>query len=164
MQVHPMKGRTLVLALGAGLLLVSAMLVGGPLLAIHLSRRPLVPATPPLLQDVRAGSGWASMGCSRPTSPSFASISEALSPDLTSRLAALFPPGSDADALQTALVTQGFGDMATCKDDPSVYHAAFRQTGGGFAGPYPIDAVVAWRRTEDRRIEWTKGFVSYLAP
>ncbi|KMO22135.1 hypothetical protein QR78_07565 [Methylobacterium indicum] len=159
-----MKGRTLVLALGAGLLLVSATLVGGPLLAIHLSKRPLVPATPSLLQDVRAGSGWASMGCPQPTSPSFASMSEALSPDLTPRLDALFPPGSDADALQTVLVAQGFGDIATCKDDPSIHHTAFRQTGGGFAGPYPIFAVVAWRRSEDGRVAWMKGFVSYLAP
>ncbi len=159
-----MKGRTLVLALGAGILLLLATLIGGPLLAIYLSTRPLVPGTPPLLQDVRAGGGWASMGCPRPTSPSFASMSEALSPDLTPRLAALFPPGSDADALRTALVAQGFGVIAPCEGDPSVHRAAFHQSGGGFAGPYPISAVVAWRRTEDGRVVWTKGFVSYLAP
>lgn len=160
-----MRGRTLILLLGSGILLVVATLIGLPFLALRPSSlSSLKPATPPLLQGVSAGSGWNSMGCPRPASAPFLPDREALSPDLTPRLAAAFPAGSAADALRSTLLSQGFQPMQPCQDDPAINRAAFSQTGGGLTGPYPISAVVAWRQAATGQVEWTKGFVSYLAP
>lgn len=157
-----MTGRTFILLLGGGVFLALALLIGGPLLALRPSF--LNPATPPILKGVRAGGGWNSMGCSRSSSMRFDPGKEALSPDLTPRLAVAFPAGSDADAVRTVLIAQGFHSIEPCRDDPSVQRVAFSQTGGGLAGPFPISAVVAWKRTDTGQVEWTKGFVAYIAP
>ncbi|WP_143074706.1 hypothetical protein [Methylobacterium sp. ap11] len=125
---------------------------------------PLTPATPPILRGATAGSGWAGGGCPRPASQTAAPGREALSPDLTARLSDTFPKGSDADAVRAALLAEGFRPTEPCRDDRRIERAGFEQRGGGVAAPYPVSAIVAWKRTETGRVEWVKGFVSYLAP
>ena len=156
-----MKGRTLVLSLGAAVLFALALVIGGPVLVLlSISAAPLEPATPPLLQGVTAAGGWFNEGWQDPTAEkNFADRREAVSPDLTSRLATTFPAGSDADALQAVVLTEGFRTKEPCGDDPSVHRAAFIQDGGGLSS-FPIHAVVAWKRTTNGQVVWVKGFVS----
>ncbi len=158
-----MKGQTLVLSLAGATLLTLAAMVAVPAVALLGMRTPpLKPATPPLLQGVTAAGGWFSEGCRDPAAAKlFAGQPEAVSPNLTSRLATTFPTGSDADALQAALLAQGFRMKEPCGDDPAVHRAAFVQTGGGLSGGFPGRAVVAWRRTTTGQVAWVKGFVAY---
>lgn len=157
-----MRGRTLVLALAGAVAVTFA--TSAAVLLLALRPAPLDPVTPPLLDGVTAGSGWTGGGCPLPADSQLAPGREALSPDLTARLAAAFPAGSAADALQDALLAQGFRLDEPCRDDPAIRRAVFVQTGGGLAGPFPIHAVVAWTRTEAGTIAWTKGLVAYRAP
>lgn len=156
-----MKGRTFVLCfIGAILLTLAAMIALPAVALLGMRAPPLTPATPPLLQGVKAAGGWFSEGCRDPAAATvFAGLREAVSPDLTTRLASTFPAGSEADALQAALLAQGFRMKEPCRDDPAVHRAAFVQTGGGLA--FPVRAVVAWKRTATGQIAWVKGFVSY---
>lgn len=164
-----MNGRTLVLCLIGAILLALATMVAVPLLVLsRIDAPPLQPATPQLLQGVTAASGWFGEGCGRPETSVFPSgLREAVSPDLTSRLATAFPSGSDGDTLQSALLTQGFRLKDPCRDDPSVHRATFIQTGlqtglqTSLGSHFPIHAVVAWKQTTTGQIAWVKGFVSY---
>jgi hypothetical protein len=88
---------------------------------------------------------------------------EATSPELCERLATRFPPGSAASVLEQALAQEGFRSGRTCQKH-LIRCAEFRQSGGGFFGPYPVDATIAWKVTGDDRILWTKGRVFYTAP
>lgn len=124
------------------------------------------PPTPPLLTDVTARGGWWNGGCparnaneARLYDPS----QEALSPELTARLQRQFPVGSNARQLERALRGQGFGPGETCANAPAVRNTQFRQSGGGFFGPYPIYASVAWEE-RNGRIVWTKGSVAFTGP
>lgn len=124
----------------------------------------LSPETPPLLNGVTAGGGgWWNGGCPQSESAP-AGMSEALSPELTARLKEAFPAGGSAINLENALRQQGFGKVTPCDEEPSVRTSIFRQTGGGFFGPYPIFAVVAWKQDEEGRILWTKGHVAFTGP
>jgi hypothetical protein len=88
---------------------------------------------------------------------------EAISPELSERLARRFPSGSDAAVLEQALFHDGFRPGRTCQKH-STRSADFLQEGGGFFGPYPMVATVAWKVANDGRILWTKGRVFYFAP
>lgn len=86
---------------------------------------------------------------------------EALSPELTERLAHQFPTGSDAGQLERSLLSQGFRVIrAPCPTAPAIHLAEFRQTGGGFFA-YPIFAQVAWEQNDAGRLVWTKGSVTF---
>ena len=89
---------------------------------------------------------------------------EAISPELTERLARQFPVGSDAARLERALRDQGFQPTAPCPTAPAIRHAEFRQEGGGFYGPYPIFAQIAWEQDDAGLLRWVKSSVSYTGP
>lgn len=132
-----------------------------------LGLRRVQPRTPAILQGVRARGGWWNGGCPVPdemASAVAAGLEEAHSPELTERLASCFPTGSDASRLESALQEEGFKLIAPCENDPTIHRAVFRQTGGGFFGPYPIDATVAWKVSDTQQIVWTKGHVWFIAP
>jgi hypothetical protein len=136
----------------------------GPLLAG--CDAPLDPPTPPLLINVSARGGWWEGGCpprnaaqARHMPPS----QEALSPELTERLAQQFPAGSDAGRMEGALRGQGFRVSAPCASDPAIHLAEFRQRGGGLF-VYPIFAQIAWEQSDAGRILWTKGHVAFTGP
>lgn len=141
------------------------ILVAEGLKARHWDNR-LFPPTPPLLRGARTGGGWWNGGCPYPgdtVEPTSQMTGEATSPDLSERLARRFPPGSDAAALEQALLEAGLQPGRTCEKH-SIRSAEFRQEGGGFFGPYPMDATVAWKIMSDGRVLWTKGRVLYRAP
>jgi hypothetical protein len=118
----------------------------------------LRPETPPLLQNVTSQGGWWSNGCP-PRSEMEASLADGR--QASARVAAKFPVGSDAKALESHLGEVGFDKAAACEGDASIRHASFRQTGGGLYGPYPMFATVAWKTGEDGRILWTRANVTY---
>lgn len=68
---------------------------------------PLHPTTPPILKNV-SGDGWVWNGGCSSSNNMFSGSHEALSPELTHRLADQFPAGSDAGLLEQALREQGF--------------------------------------------------------
>jgi hypothetical protein len=126
----------------------------------------LRPATPPLLRGAKSRGGWWNDGCPFPgdaVAPGPEMTGEATSPELSERLARRFPPGSNAAVLEQALLEEGFRLGRSCRMH-SMRSAEFRQEGGGFFGPYPMDATVAWKVTDDGRVVWTKGRVFYSAP
>lgn len=140
------------------LLATFSLLVGG-------CGQPLKPLTPQLLKGATAAGGWWSGGC--PDRPEDAhtrgNTPEALSPELTSRLTAQFPKGSDAAKVWTALSQIGFLEEPPCENDHNIKRATFRQSGGNvLTGPIPMFASVAWRVNALDKIEWTKGSVAYM--
>ena len=80
------------------------------------------------------------------------------------RLTRLFPNGSDASRLERSLKEQGFRLSSPCSGLPAIHRGEFRQTGGGFYGPYPIFAQIVWEQNDMGRIVWSKGTVSYTGP
>ena len=133
--------------------------------ALFRSKR-LRPATPSLLQGATSRGGWWNGGCpflGDAVEPTPEMTGEAISPELSERVARRFPPGSDPAVLEQALFHEGFRPGRTCKKH-SIRSAEFRQEGGGFFGPYPMDATVAWKVGSDGRILWTKGRAFYSAP
>jgi hypothetical protein len=121
------------------------------------------PPTPPLLQDATATGGWSSGGCP-PTYEFEKTADESKSPEIVSRLKAQYPPGTPSKVLVDALLAQHFTVIARCSNDASIKRAIFRQTGGGFFGPYPAFANVAWKVDANDRIVWTKAAISYTGP
>lgn len=123
----------------------------------------LFPPTPPLLEGASGRGGWWSGGCTvtdeRTGYPgSGYNVPEALSPELTSRLQQLAPPGSSSVALEEFLRSQGFSKGQPCANDPTKYTAAFHQQGGGLLR-FPILAVVVWK-ADDGKVVWVKGHIS----
>lgn len=119
---------------------------------------------PRLLQDVTAGSGYAS-ACP-PDSATDKKTLEiwkgqlAISPEFDQRLRNEFPPGTDSNTLINSLTAQGFVLAGVCKNEPTIQIATFYQKGQGFL-PYDTFAQVFWKTNEQGRIIWTKGLVSY---
>ena len=89
---------------------------------------------------------------------------EALSPELMERLARQFPAGSDASQMERILKEQGFSLRLPCDGLSAIRLGEFRQKGGGFNGPYPVFAQIAWEQNNAGRIMWTKGTVSFTGP
>jgi hypothetical protein len=117
---------------------------------------------PPLLHKATAGGGWAS-ACP-PRSENERKMIEtsrlAVSPEVEQRLRDEFPPGSDEDRLIAVLTAQGFKLVAPCETDQTIQRAQFFRKGTGFL-PYSTSATIYWKIDVQRRIVWTKGFVSY---
>ena len=160
-----MTGRTLVLLLFGGTSLTLSVPVA--LLLLVLRNAPMEPL-PPLLQnlgevDAPPGgrAGWSAEGCPTPASLNRDRGPEAVSPALTTRLAAAFPLGSDADALQTEITAQGFRLKGPCRNEPTIHRASYVQKATGFGMAMPIVADIAWKRRVDGRVEWTKGFFRF---
>lgn len=128
----------------------------------------LNPPTPPLLRNVTAQGGWWNGGCPPRDAVEArlnAASPEALSPELTERLVRQFPVGGDAGRLERTLRDQGFQQVrAPCATAPAIRLAEFRQRGGGFYGPYPIFAQVAWEQNGAGRLVWVKGTVAFTGP
>jgi len=127
---------------------------------------PLDPPTPPLLEGAEAAGGWWNGGCAPdPELQKFQRNSpEALSPTIERNLLREFPPGTPEANLRRSLITQGFEFDAPCREDQSIHRARFVQRGGGFFGPYPAAAEIAWKVDARDKIVWTKGNVGYLGP
>lgn len=137
------------------------------LLALGGCAEPLTPPTPPLLQNVSAAGGWWNGGCpprDATEAQLFEPSREALSPELMSRLKRQFPAGSDANRLVRSLTEQGFSVHRPCEGLPAIQLGEFRQKGGGFYGPYPVWAQIAWEQDSAGRIMWTKGTVAFTGP
>lgn len=128
---------------------------------------PLSPPTPPLLEGAEARGGWWNGGCA--DDPELAKFdrtsTEALSPTIQWRLSHEFPPGTPEALLRRSIQNQGFTmDAAPCRDDRSIRLAVFVQSGGGFFGPYPAVAQIAWKVDAQGKIVWAKGNIGYTGP
>jgi hypothetical protein len=123
----------------------------------------LSPPTPPLLEHARAGGGWWSGGCP-PHADETIARPEARSADVEERLATQFPPGTAEPRLVLVLKEQGFERIAPCDNDPQIHRATFTQQGGGFLGPYPVLAIVAWKIDDLGDIIWIKALIAYRGP
>lgn len=145
----------------------SLALVCAALLATSGCGDPLTPSTPPLLDKVTAVGGWWNGGCP-PTDALEAELNEpsreALSPELMERLSTQFPAGSPARRLEQSLKEQGFSIKSPCDDLPAIRLGEFRQSGGGFYGPYPVWSQIAWEQDTAGKILWTKGTVAFTGP
>lgn len=127
----------------------------------------LTPPTPPLLQNVSAAGGWWNGGCpprNATEAQLFEQSREALSPELMERLTRQFPVGSDASQLEHNLNEQGFTFRLPCDGHSAIHLGEFRQRGGGFYGPYPIFAQIAWEQNNAGEIMWIKGTVAFTGP
>lgn len=123
---------------------------------LGLARPHPYPDVPAFFQHTQGAGGWSSDGCPLPPDQK----TDALSPDLTPRLNAAFPEGSDPNALRDFVVNQGFQMRPPCEGDPAIQRASFSQLGGSFGHP-TFHATVAWKADSDGRLMWTKGYVFY---
>ena len=150
-------------AVGAGALAVLAAVyvLFHPYLLLVFSTEPLKPPTPPLLEG---GGGELvarthDSGCP-PWDPS-----DRKNPgSIEDRLATAFPAGTPQDQLVRSLARQGFTVEPSCAVDPTIRSATFRQSGGGFYGPYPAFSMVTWKVDTAGRIIWASGWVAYTGP
>lgn len=113
------------------------------------------PPLPPLLRDLTAdseGEVWSPGSCALPEGKQ-----QAYSPELTSRLQARFPGGSDAAPVERDLLAMGFRVVSPCPNVPSDRLAQFLQKGCAF----PMDARITWQVTEDGKIAGLSGDVFY---
>jgi len=131
---------------------------------------PLRPATPALLRNATAKGGSWLGGCppandsERVLAEGIARGQEALSPEVSQRLDAQFPPGSSSAKLWAFLKAQGFKETPPCANEKSIRHAVFTQEGGSFFGPYPAWSQIAWKEDENGRVVWTKATLAYTGP
>lgn len=155
------------LGMGVAALVVAAMAYGvwTSHIWLILFAKPLDPPTPPILEGATAGGGRDSGGCPpQPDAVSMTKLDEAASPEVRNRLAHQFPPGTPERVLETTLAKQGFITAKACESDPSIHRATFSQRGGGFWGPYPAFAWVAWKVDAEGKVVWTKANVAYTGP
>jgi hypothetical protein len=131
--------------------------------AVAACAEPLRPATPPLLQNATASSGWAG-GCPPHANERAFASPEAHALQVEARLAHDFPAGTPEASLISALARQGFKPEAACDNDPTIHRAQFNQAGGGLFGPYPAMANIAWKVDGEGRIVWTKADLMYTGP
>lgn len=117
---------------------------------------------PALIQNAKAGGGWASACPPRNETERkmMDGLRLAVSPDMERRLQAEFPPGSSEDNLIQSLVTQGFKLSAPCDTDLTIHTATFFRKGRGIL-TYDIASTVYWKTDSQNQIVWTKGFLSY---
>jgi hypothetical protein len=149
---------------GAALAALAIIYVAAnPHVLLVFSTKPLNPPTPPLLAGAQAGD---QLIC-----PPHNSTEEILarppqkgSSEVEARLARQFPAGVDAGGLVATLRTQGFSFDDECDNDPTIHGAQFVQGGGGFWGPYPVNADIAWKADRAGKIVWTKANVAYTGP
>ena len=131
----------------------------------EVSAQAIKPPTPPLLSGATASGGsWGSDDCPNEAAAMRQKSLETGSPTIGERLRADFPPGTDARRLAHSLVSQGFTLMGACALDRSIERAQFRQTGGGFLGPYPGYALIHWKVDSNGKIIWAKGWIAFTGP
>lgn len=112
------------------------------------------PPLPPLLRGLTAdseGEVWSPGWCGLPEGK------QPYSPELRRRLQALFPPGSDAAAVERDLLSMGFKVVSPCPSVPSDRLAQFQQKGC----PFPMSAILRWRRAGDGTVAKLSGDVFY---
>jgi len=127
----------------------------------------LNPPTPAFLENPGRNDGGSWDVCPLGTDRAARTIpaEEALSPNLIERLTRQFPRGSEARRLEAMLVANGFRiQEGPCATVPSIRLAEFRQTGGGFYGPYPAFAQIVWDQDAGGRLLWIKALVNYTGP
>jgi len=113
--------------------------------------------TPPLLENVTAGTGGLEVICPSDGKDKDSSRPASGSPELNQRLAADFPVGSDEGKLVKALTAQKFKigtytGAAVCADDKAVRMARFVGS---------MEASIYWKADAQHRVLWTKGFVHF---
>jgi hypothetical protein len=149
---------------GAALAALAILYVAfNPYILLVFFTKPLKPATPLLLVDATAGD---QLICP-PRNADEAILArppQAGSPQVESRLAHQFPAGAEETRLVATLRAQGFTLVQECDNDPVIHGARFSQDGGGFWGPYPVNADVAWKVDGAGKIMWTKANVAYTGP
>jgi hypothetical protein len=109
---------------------------------------------PEILRGVSAGGGyWGA--CPRQVENEASPL--AVSPELNSRLASRFPPGTADGVLVSGLTAEGFKPAGSCESDPSIRILAIADK-----STIPeVTAQVYWQADLTGRITWTKGFVAY---
>jgi hypothetical protein len=146
-----------------GALAIIYVAAANPYALLVFFTKPLSPPTPPLLAGAQAGD---QLIC-----PPHDSTEEILarppqkgSTEVEARLARQFPAGVDESRLVATLRVQGFRFVDECDNDPTIHGAQFVQSGGGFWGPYPVYADIAWKADLAGKIVWTKANVAYTGP
>ena len=135
----------------------------GTCLALAACSEPLTPKTPPLLLDAKAepaADQWIGQ-CPEHRAPGLGTPVSG-SAVIDARLRQQFPPGSDAVALAQALRAQGFSLEGPCEGDPSIQQAWFRQSGGGFFGPYPAVASINFKVGPGGEVVWAYGRIGFV--
>jgi len=128
--------------------------------AIESLNRP-TPPLPPLLQGATAHGGyWGACPPENDTEAMMMRGGSAASPELSQRLMNKFPVGSSEDHFSKTLIEQGFKIYPSCKSDPSIHTAGFKQDGGGIF-LYPMTAQIFWKVDQNDAIVWIKGFVAF---
>jgi hypothetical protein len=87
---------------------------------------------------------------------------EALSPELNQRLTKDFPIGSDEALLVRELLRQQFVLGDYCKADETIRVATFYHHNGGLFSS-DTSARIYWKTGTDKKLVWTKGYVSFDA-
>lgn len=150
------------LSIGAAALAVLAVayVVLNPYALMIFSVEKLTPPTPPLLAEggsMRARahhSGcppWDDQDLQNPGS-------------IEDRVERAFPVGTPHSDVVRSLSRQGFKIEPACASDPTIRRAIFRQSGGGFYGPYPAFSVITWKVDPKDRVAWVSGHVNYTGP
>ena len=143
--------------------LVGVYVATNPYVLLIFFTTPLKPPTPALLANAQAGD---QLICP-PHNPEEAILArppQSGSPQVEARLARQFPAGVDEGRLVATLRAQGFRLVQECDNDPTIHDATFAQEGGGFWGPYPVYADIAWKVDQADKIVWTKADVAYTGP
>jgi hypothetical protein len=152
-------------ALGGAALAALAIIyvAADPYMSLVFFTEPLKPPTPPLLDNAHAGDQFVCPPRSA-ADEIIARPPQMGSPEVEARLARQFPAGTDEKRLITMLRAQGFAPTQECDNDPTIHGATFQQGGGGFWGPYPVYADIAWKVDDAGKIVWTKANVAYTGP
>jgi hypothetical protein len=142
---------------GCGLVTVAA----GWWLLTALQGEPLHPSTPPLLRKSIAVGARLEHGSGCPPWESFDRENPgSIEPSVTRA----FPAGTTESVIVRTLSQQGFGIDSPCAADPSIRVATFRQSGGGFFGPYPEFAEITWKIDAEDRVIWASAWVGFTGP
>lgn len=149
-------------AIGGGALaaLVVAYVALNPYVLLVFSVEALKPPTPPLLKD----GGSRHLRAHYSGCPPWDPIQLQNPGSIEDRVEKAFPQGTSQDLLVRSLLQQGFKIEPACTSDPTIRFAKFRQSGGGFYGPYPAYSVVTWKIDQTDKIIWASGWVAYTGP
>ena len=121
------------------------------------------PPLPSLLTGVGASSG-STDGCTADDPERTGKSPLAWSPELNRRLERDFPLETDAIGFESKLRQLGFASLGSCRSDPTIKSAFFRQHGGSALRPgrLPMGATIWWKlNPEGQRLVWAKGMVGF---
>jgi hypothetical protein len=131
-----------------------------PYVLLVFTTKPLEPPTPPLL----VGAGGTRTRVHHSGCPPWDAYDLRNPGSIEERVERAFPAGTPQFQLVNSLSRQGFKIEPTCVSDPTIAHATFNQSGGGFYGPYPAFSEVTWKVDRTGRVIWASGYVTYTGP